>query len=282
MQIGPYQIHCLETGKFRLDGGAMFGVVPKALWTRTNPSDEQNRIEMAARVLFVLCGERKILVDMGIGHKFPPKYREFFQLDYSNFTLKNSLAQHQVHPEEITDVVLTHCHFDHAAGATEYFGESLQPTFPGAVYYLQRKHWEWALHPSEKDRGSFLFFEENLRPVEAAGQLRLLDGPCELLPGFYLEISNGHTTAMQMIKVRDQSTTLFYCSDLLPTSSHLPLPYIMSYDLRPLTTLEEKRGLLEKACAENWIIVLEHDPVREAIRIVKGEKHFEVKETLKI
>jgi glyoxylase-like metal-dependent hydrolase (beta-lactamase superfamily II) len=282
MQIGPYQIHSLETGKFRLDGGAMFGVVPKAIWARTNPSDEQNRIEMAARVLLVLCGERKILVDVGIGHKFPSKQREFFQLDYSHFTLKNSLAQHQVHPEEITDVVLTHCHFDHAAGATEYCGDSLQPAFPRAVYYLQRKHWEWALHPSEKDRGSFLFFEENLRPIEAAGQLRLLDGPCELLPGFCLEISNGHTTAMQMVKVQDQSTTLFYCSDLLPTASHLPLPYIMSYDLHPLTTLEEKRELLQKASAENWIIALEHDPTREAIRIVKGEKHFEVKESLEI
>jgi glyoxylase-like metal-dependent hydrolase (beta-lactamase superfamily II) len=282
MQIGPYQIRSLETGRFRLDGGAMFGVVPKALWSKTNPSDDQNRIELAARALLVLFENRKILVDVGIGHKFPAKYRDFFQLDYSVYTLKSSLAQYGILPQEITDVVLTHCHFDHAAGATEYIGEKPQPALPQATYYLQKCHWEWALAPSEKDRGSFLFLKENLGPIEAVGKLRLLDGPHQLFPGFHLVVSNGHTTGLQMVKIQDHSTILFYCSDLVPTASHLPLPYIMSYDLHPLITLEEKRHFLNQACAENWIIALEHDPLHEAIRIKRGEKHFEVKEVVRL
>src|SRR5262245_43562856 len=136
MKIGPYQIYSLETGRFRLDGGAMFGVVPKALWSKTNPSDDQNRIDLAARVLLVLLEDHKILVDVGIGHKFPPKYQAYYGLDYSRYTLKSSLAQHQIHADEITDVVLTHCHFDHAAGSTELAGEKIQPTFPKATYYV--------------------------------------------------------------------------------------------------------------------------------------------------
>jgi len=282
MQIGPYQIHSLETGRFRLDGGAMFGVVPKTLWSRTNPSDDQNRIELAARALLVFFENRKIVVDVGVGHKFPPKYRDFFQLDYSVHTLKSSLAEYQILPEEITDVILTHCHFDHAAGATEYVGDQSRPTFPRATYFLQKAHWKWALAPSEKDRGSFLFLKENLGPIEAADRLKLLEGPHELFPGFHLLISNGHTVGLQMVKIQDQTTSLFYCSDLVPTASHLPLPYILSYDLHPLVTLEEKRHLLNQACAENWIIVLEHDPLREAVRIRKGEKHFEVEEVVNL
>src|SRR5262245_19325108 len=154
----------------------MFGVVPKVLWSKTDPSDDNNRIEMAARVLLILFEDRRILVDVGIGHKFPPKYQEFYRLDYSRYTLKTSLAQHQVHPEEITDVVLTHCHFDHAAGSIEYVGEKIRATFPRATYYVQKGHWEWALNPTEKDRGSFLFLKENLEPVKNAGDLKLVDG----------------------------------------------------------------------------------------------------------
>lgn len=260
----------------------MFGVVPKALWSKTDASDDNNRIEMAARVLLVLFEDRKILVDVGVGHKFPPKYQEFYRLDYSRYTLKSSLAQQQVHPEEITDVVLTHCHFDHAGGSTEYASEKIQATFPNATYYVQKCQWEWALNPTEKDRGSFLFLKENLDAVKNAGHLKLVDGPCELYPGFHLVLSNGHAIGLEMVKIQDESSTLFYCSDLVPTSSHVPLPYIMSYDLHPLITLQEKRRFLSQACEENWIIALEHDPMREAIRIRKGEKHFEVKETLKI
>jgi glyoxylase-like metal-dependent hydrolase (beta-lactamase superfamily II) len=280
MKIGPYQIYSLETGRFRLDGGAMFGVVPKTLWSKTDSSDEQNRIHLAARVLLVLLEDRKILVDVGIGHKFPPKYQEYYRLDYSRYTLKSSLAQHQIHAEEITDVVLTHCHFDHAAGSTEYVGEKIQATFPKATYYVQRSHWEWALNPTEKDKGSFLFLKDNLDPIKNLERLKLLDGPCELFPGFHLVVSNGHAIGLEMIKIQDQSNTLFYCSDLVPTASHVPLPYIMSYDVHPLITLEEKRRFLGQACEEDWIIALEHDPSREAIRIRKGEKHFEVKETV--
>jgi glyoxylase-like metal-dependent hydrolase (beta-lactamase superfamily II) len=282
MKIGLYQIHSLETGRFGLDGGAMFGVVPKTLWSRTNPSDDKNRIQMAARVLLIASEERKILVDVGIGHKFPPKYQEIYHLDYGQYSLRGSLAQHGISPEEITDVILTHCHFDHAGGSTELVGDTLKPTFPAATYYVQRSHWDWALRPSEKDHGSFLFFNENVGPVEASGKLKILNGSCELFPGVRLVLANGHTPGLQMVKIQDQSTTLFYCGDLMPTSSHVRLPYIMAYDLHPLKTLEEKRFFLNEAWQEDWIIALEHDPQCEAIRVKKGEKAFEIKERLTI
>ena len=278
INIGPYQIHSLETGRFALDGGAMFGVVPKTLWSKTNPSDEQNRIEMAMRVLLIFFEDRKILVDVGAGHKFPPKLQEIYGIDHTRFTLKGSLAQHHVNPEEITDVVLTHCHFDHVGGATEFLGETLKLTFPEATHYVQQSHWDWALNPSEKDRASFL--KENLEPLQKSGKLKILNGPCQLFPGFHLLLSNGHTVGLEMIKIQDHSMTLFYCSDLLPTASHLPLPYIMSYDLYPLTTLEEKRRYLDQACEESWIIALEHDAKCEAVRLQRGHKTLEVRETV--
>jgi glyoxylase-like metal-dependent hydrolase (beta-lactamase superfamily II) len=280
INIGPYQVHSLETGRFALDGGAMFGVVPKTLWSKTNPSDEKNRIDMAMRVLLIFFEDRKILVDVGAGHKFPPKLQAIYGLDHTRFTLKGSLAQHHVNPEEITDVVLTHCHFDHVGGATEFLGETLTLTFPAATHYVQRSHWDWALNPSEKDRASFL--KENLEPLQKSGKLKILNGPCELFPGFHLLLSNGHTIGLEMIKIQHHSTTLFYCSDLMPTASHLPLPYIMSYDLYPLTTLEEKRQYLNQACEEDWIIALEHDAKCEAVRLQKRQKGLEVRETLRI
>ncbi|MCI0424037.1 MAG: MBL fold metallo-hydrolase [Acidobacteria bacterium] len=280
MKIGPYQIHLLETGRFWLDGGAMFGVVPKTLWSQAKPSDAKNRIEMSMKVLLVLYQGRTILVDAGAGHKFPPKLQEIYGLDYQHFTLKQSLQLHGLQPEEISDVILTHCHFDHVGGATEWVGETLQLTFPDATHYVQKSHWEWALNPSEKDRASFL--RENLEPLKQSGRLKILPGECELFPGLHLLLSNGHTVGMQMVKIQDSAATLFYCSDLMPTAAHLPLPYIMGYDLYPLTTLEEKRRYLSQACDENWIIALEHDAEVDAIRIQKGEKRMEIREKLTI
>lgn len=280
IKIGPYSIHLLETGRFWLDGGAMFGVVPKTLWSQEKPSDEKNRIEMSMKVLLILYEDRKILVDVGAGHKFPPKLQEIYGLDYRRFTLDRSLQEHRVQPEEITDVILTHCHFDHVGGAIERAGESLQLTFPNATHYVQESHWSWALNPSEKDRASF--FKENLEPLKQSGRLRILPGECELFPGLHLLLSNGHTVGLQMVKLQDSENTLFYCSDLMPTAAHVPLPYIMGYDLYPLTTLEEKRRYLTQACNENWLIVLEHDAEVDAIRLRQGEKRLEIREKLAI
>lgn len=280
MKVGPYQIQLLETGRFWLDGGAMFGVVPKTLWSKAKPSDEKNRIEMAMKVLLIFFEDRRILVDVGAGHKFAPKQQEIYGLDYSRYTLKDSLLRMGLHPEDVTDVVLTHCHFDHVGGATQFSGERLQLTFPNAAHHVQESQWQWALQPSEKDRASFL--KENIEPLRSSGRLRLVKGECELFPGFHLLLSNGHTVGMQMVKIQDGATTLFYCSDLMPTAAHLPLPYIMGYDLYPLTTLEEKRRFLTQAAEENWIIALEHDAEVDAVRIGRGEKGLEIRERSKI
>jgi glyoxylase-like metal-dependent hydrolase (beta-lactamase superfamily II) len=280
MKIGPYDIHLLETGRFWLDGGAMFGVVPKTLWSRAKPSDEKNRIEMSMKVLLIFYEDHRILVDAGAGHKFTSKEQEIYGLDYSQYTLKDSLKRQGIRPEEVTDLVLTHCHFDHMGGVTEFVGERLELTFPNATHYVQGTHWAWALQPSEKDRASFR--KENLEPLKRSNRLKVLVGEHELFPGFHLLLSDGHTVGMQMIKIQDTSTALFYCSDLMPTAAHLPLPYIMGYDLYPLTTLDEKRRYLVQACDENWIIALEHDAEVDAIRIGKGEKGMEILERLRL
>jgi glyoxylase-like metal-dependent hydrolase (beta-lactamase superfamily II) len=275
MKIGSYEIRLLETGRFWLDGGAMFGVVPKTLWSKAKPSDDKNRIEMAMKVLLVIYEDRRILVDAGAGHKLSAKQQEIYRLDFSQFTLASSLYRNGILPEQITDIVVTHCHFDHVGGATERLGDRLRLTFPNATYYIQKTQWEWALEPSEKDRASFL--KENLEPIAGSGQLKILSGECELFPGFRLLLSNGHTPGLQMVHIRDSRSALFYCSDLMPTAAHLPLPYIMGYDLYPLTTLEEKRRYLNLACEEDWLILLEHDAEVDAIRIQKGEKQMEIK-----
>ena len=280
IRIGPYSVHLLETGRFWLDGGAMFGVVPKTLWSLAKPSDDKNRIEMSMKVLLLLYEDRRILVDVGAGHKFSPKLEEIYALDYRHSTLKKSLQEHHLQPAEITDVILTHCHFDHMGGATERAGEALQLTFPNATHYVQDSHWSWALSPSEKDRASFM--SENLEPLRRSSQLKVLRGESELFPGLQLLLSNGHTVGLQMVKIQDSSNTLFYCSDLMPTAAHLPLPYIMGYDLYPLTTLEDKRRYLNQACDENWLIVLEHDAELDAIRIGKRDKRMEIRQNVTI
>lgn len=279
-KIGPYNIVSLETGRFGLDGGSMFGVVPKTLWSRTNPSDECNRITLAMRALLIQDQKHKILVDLGCGHKFSGKQKEIYQVDYSQFTLLGSLASHGIGPQDITDVIITHFHFDHAGGATCYRNDRLELTFPSARHYVQRSQWEWALKPSEKDRGSYM--EMDLEPFHDYANLKILEGPCELFPGINLLISNGHTPGLQMVKIQDKATTLFYCGDMMPTASHLPLPYLMGFDVDPLTTIEEKRYYLQQAFKENWIIALEHDPVEQAIRIQPGKKHYEIRESVRL
>jgi len=276
MKIGPYEIFTLETGSVWLDGGAMFGVVPKVLWHKTNPADELNRIELAMRLLVIKSARHTILVDTGVGYKMNEKLSKIYNVDHHTHRLERSLAKHGLSTQDVTDVIITHMHFDHVGGATYYEGDTLKLTFPNAMYYIQSEQWEWANHPSDKDRASYM--PENFKPIEEAGRLMRLDGPKELFPGVEVLVMYGHTPGMQLPKISDGTSTLLYCADLMPTASHIPLPYIMSYDNHPLITLEEKKRILPKAVAENWILAFEHDPFRAAGTVEETEKGFRLKE----
>lgn len=276
MKIGQYEFFPIETGRFALDGGAMFGVVPRVLWMKTNPPDERNRITMAARALLILGNGRKILVDNGNGNKFTEKLIDIYRLDHSQYDLNSSLKQYGLTPNNITDVILTHLHFDHAGGSTIKENGVLKPAFANAKYYVQKAHWQQALNPTEKDRASFM--PDDYLPLREHGVLELVDGEFDVFPNISLLVMNGHTNAQQLVKVSDGKTTLLYCCDLFPTTSHIPLPYIMAYDLRPLTTLEEKRRILTQAADEDWVLYFEHDPATAAARVTRTEKGYALRE----
>ncbi len=278
VKIGSYELHAIETGRFALDGGAMFGVVPRPLWEKSNPPDDRNRITMAARALLIVGDGRKILVDTGNGDKFDQKFGSIYRMESSREIIDASLARHHLTPGDITDVILTHLHFDHAGGATRREGDRTVPAFPNATYYVQRHHWDAALHPSERDRASFV--PADFLPLHDAGVLQLVDGEKEILPGVRVQIVNGHTTALQCPLISDGRASLLYCADLVPLASHLHLPWIMAYDLRPLVTLEEKRKTLETAVKEQWVLFFEHDPVLKAGFVQRTEKGYVLGETL--
>jgi glyoxylase-like metal-dependent hydrolase (beta-lactamase superfamily II) len=264
MRIGAYELSAIETGTFRLDGGAMFGVVPKALWQRHAAADADNRVELASRALL-------ILVDTGLGQKWNARQAEQYALEPGG--LERSLAARGLRTGDITDVLLTHLHFDHAGGATRHDGDRIVPTFANARYWVQARNLAQARSPSEKDRASYR--PDDFEALVQGGVLELLDGGGEWLPGIELILSEGHTTAMQMPHVfDDQGRHLVYCADLIPTVAHVPVPWVMAYDLRPLETIAEKRALLERAHAEDWIVLFEHDRVGPAARIVAADGRF--------
>ena len=270
MKIGGYEIHSIETGRFALDGGAMFGVVPWVFWSKTNPPDSRNRITLAARCLLLVGNGKVILVDNGNGTKWSDKLKDIYRLDNSQFTLEQSLKKHGVAPDDVTDVVLTHLHFDHCGGSTTIVDGTIVPAFRRASYHVQREHLNLALQPTERDRGSFM--KEDFAVLRERGLLKLVDGEKELFPGVRVIVCNGHTSAQQLPVISDDSTTLLFCCDLVPTLSHIPFPYIMGYDVRPLATLDEKKKILPKAEKEGWVLFLEHDPETEAVTLKQGEK----------
>lgn len=277
MKIGEYNLLPVQTGLFKLDGGAMFGVVPKNLWQKTNPSDEQNRIDMCTRALLLVSEKKKILVDTGIGYKLAEKLNSIYAVDFSEYTLEKGLEVHGFTKDDITDVILTHLHFDHTGGST-HFDENKNsvPSFPNAVYHVQKKQYEWALNPTDRDRASF--FPENYVPLESAGRLAFTNGEHKFDEFITLLPVNGHTSHMQMIKISDDNETLLYLADLIPTAGHIPAPFIMGYDLFPLTTLDEKKKYLKLIADNNWTVLFEHDPYNECAKIGFDGRNYSASE----
>ena len=281
MTHGDYEIDTVEAGRLGLDGGAMFGIVPRPLWARKASPDDRNRIPLAMRCLLLRGHGRVILVDTGLGHKADAKFQEIYAVDHEHSTLQTSLAALGVAPADVTDVVLTHLHFDHAGGATERADDgTLRPTFSQATYHVQRAHWEWA-HESVREQASFL--AENMDPLEASGQLALADGEASPFPGVSYLVVDGHTRAQQLVLVEGgtdasapggAAAPLLFAADLLPTAAHVPLLWVMAYDVEPLQTLREKERVLDRAADGGWTVVFEHDPDTVAARIERTEKGF--------
>ena len=272
--IGKWKIFALESGYFKLDGGAMMGSVPKILWEKTNPPDALNMIDLSMRCLLADDGENIILIETGIGHKNSKKFIDMFVINHDINTLSNALSNHGYSEENITHVILTHLHFDHVGGALYYDDAELKPTFPNAIYYISEKNWEAGLNPSPRDKASYL--DLNYKLLEDRGLLKLVSDNSEILDGISTYTVNGHTTGQQLIKIYNKKKTVVFCSDLIPLKSHLKLPWIMGYDLNAALTLKEKKQFLDQACESNWLLFFYHDPKCVAVRIKKGEKYYEV------
>lgn len=274
MRVGPYEVEIFSDGIFRLDGGSMFGVVPKVLWERAKPADERNRIPMDMNCLLIRDkAGHVVVVETGAGTKLTDRQREIFGIDRPP-ALLDELGRRGVRPDEVTLVVNTHLHFDHSGGNTYRDGDRLVATFPRASYAFQRLEWQDALAANERTRGSY--YEDDYKPLEAAGRLELIDGDSEVLPGLFLERVQGHTRGTQTVRVTSGRDTVFFSSDFMPDRHHLPLPWIPAFDLYPLDTLEAKRSLLPRAVEEKWVVGFTHDVPRFGrITLADGRHRFE-------
>ena len=274
-------LHTIETGLFKLDGGAMFGVVPKSIWQKTNPADANNMCTWAMRSLLIEDGDRLILVDTGIGNKQDEKFFSHFYL-HGDDTVEKSLAAKGFSKNDITDVFLTHLHFDHVGGAVVREGDQLLPAFKNATYWSNEKHWEWAVHPNAREKASFL--KENILPIQESGQLKFVgtEKDIEFAPDFNLRFAFGHTDAMMLPKLNYKGRTIIYAADLLPSTGHIPLPYVMAYDMFPLQTLKEKKEFLDEAAANDYVIYLEHDPLNECCTVQQTEKGVKLNNIFKL
>ncbi|MEM1128676.1 MAG: MBL fold metallo-hydrolase [Bacteroidota bacterium] len=269
-KIGPYTLYTIETGRFGLDGGAMFGIIPQPLWSRRIEPDARNRIPLHMRCLLLEGDGRLILIDNGLGDKYDAKFASIYAVDDQAPTLDESLAQAGFGRDEITDVILTHLHFDHAGGTTRRTSDGLAMAFPNATIHVQRDHWAWASAPNPREQGSFL--AENLDPLAASGQLALVEGAGALFPGVSVRTVHGHTEAQQIVMISDDARTLVFVADLLPTSAHLAPVWGMGYDVRPLVTIEEKGLFLEEAITQGWTLFFEHDPHVVVAQVESGPK----------
>ncbi len=278
------QLHSIDTGFFKLDGGAMFGVVPKTIWQKTNPADENNLCNWAMRLLLIEDGKKLILVDTGIGNKQSEKFFSHYHLN-GDATLDKSLAAKGFHRNDITDVFLTHLHFDHCGGAIEYdtASEKFVPAFKNATYWSNERHWQWATVPNAREKASFL--SENILPIQESGQLKFIEreGNFSSTPlGFDVLFVDGHTDSMMVPHIPYKGTTLCYMADLLPSAGHIPLPYVMGYDTRPLITLEEKGKFLTRAAEGNFVLMLEHDNINECCTLENTERGIRLGQTLQL
>jgi glyoxylase-like metal-dependent hydrolase (beta-lactamase superfamily II) len=275
------ELFTVDTGFFKLDGGAMFGVVPKSIWSRTNPSDENNLCPWAMRCLLVSEGNRLVLIDNGIGDKQDARFFLHYYL-HGDASLAKSLQQLGVHPTDITDVFLTHLHFDHCGGSVKYGSHGqYELTFPRATYWSNEDHWNWATVPNPREKASFL--EENILPLQEHGALKYLDlATKSLFPGFDFLTMDGHTDKQMLPKMQYKGRTLVFMADLLPSVGHLPLAYVMGYDTRPLLTIHEKQLFLEEAVREQYVLFLEHDSVNECCTVKMTEKGVRVDQTFRL
>ncbi len=281
------KLYTINTGYFKLDGGAMFGVVPKSIWNKLNPADENNMCAWALRCLLIEDGKRLILVDTGMGNKQDAKFFGHYFL-HGNDTLDASLSAHGFSRADITDVFLTHLHFDHCGGSIIRDGEKLAPAFPNAVYWSNEDHWQWATVPNDREKASFL--KENILPIKESGQLQFIPIPekgmaengllssTSFTENISIRFVNGHTDKMMLPQIQYKGRTIVYMADLLPSIGHIPLPYVMAYDMFPLTTLKEKKTFLQEAAENNYLLYYEHDPVNECCSLQITEKGVRHKE----
>lgn len=275
------KLHTVHTGNFKLDGGAMFGVVPKSIWHKLNPADDNNLCSWAMRCLLIEEGNRLILVDNGIGNKQDAKFMGYYYL-HGDDSLDASLHKLGVSRDDITDVFLTHLHFDHCGGSIVREGDQLVPAFKNAIYWSNLRHWEWATKPNEREKASFL--KENILPIEQSGQLKFIeptDG-IRFTDNIAVRFAHGHTDAMMLPQIRYKDRTIVFMADLLPSTGHIPLPYVMAYDMFPLTTLQEKKALLTEAVEQDYVLFFEHDPVHECCTLQMTEKGIRHKETFRL
>ena len=277
------KLYPIETGNFKLDGGAMFGVVPKTIWNKTNPADENNLIDIAARCLLIEDNNRLILIDTGMGNKQSEKFFGYYSL-WGTHSMDRSLAKHGFSRDDVTDVFMTHLHFDHCGGSVQWNKDKTgyEPAFRNAKFWTNKNHWEWATKPNPREKASFL--SENILPMQESGQLNFIAKPDSDF-GFSSEINfgifyvDGHTEKMMIPHIQYQDKTIVFCADLIPTAGHLPLPYVMGYDTRPLLTMPEKSKFLNAAAENNYYLFLEHDAHNEIITVEQTEKGIRLKET---
>jgi glyoxylase-like metal-dependent hydrolase (beta-lactamase superfamily II) len=286
------KLHTINTGNFKLDGGAMFGVVPKAIWNKLNPADANNMCTWAMRCLLIEDGEQLILIDNGIGDKQDDKFFGHFYL-HGDDSLDKSLAALGFHRDDITDVVLTHLHFDHCGGSIVRNGDGFAPAFKNATYWSNEQHWAWATKPNDREKASFL--KENILPIQESGQLKMLptqqSGISEqseqvvqtgIHSGLSMRYVHGHTDAMMLPQININGQTIVFMADLLPSIGHIPVPYVMAYDMFPLTTLNEKKSFLQEAVEQNFVLFFEHDPQHECCNLQVTEKGVRQKDLFKL
>ena len=276
------KLYPIESGNFKLDGGAMFGVVPKTIWNKTNPADENNLIDIAARCLLIEDGKRLILIDTGMGNKQSEKFFGYYSL-WGTHSMDKSLAKYGFHRDYITDVFMTHLHFDHCGGSVQWNRDKTgyEPAFKNAKFWTNESHWNWATKPNVREKASFL--TENIMPMQESGQLNFIEKPDSDF-GFSSELNfdifyvDGHTEKMMIPHIKYNNKTIVFCADLIPTAGHLPLPYVMGYDTRPLLTMPEKSKFLENVVANDYYLFLEHDAHNEIISVEKTEKGIRLKD----